>query len=109
MGTAIALSIGVILNIWIIKKYGKFHIRPLIKPLMQIGFYTVVMLLAVEIVYFLLLSALDVQNKVDSIIILAVTVPVGAFVYIFMSFRSRLADEILGARADKIRQKVRFL
>lgn len=109
MGTAIALSIGVILNLWIIKKYGKFHIRPLIKPLMQIGLYTVVMLLAVEIVYLLLLSALDVQNKVDSIIILAVTVPVGAFVYIFMSFRSRLADEILGARADKIRQKLRFL
>ncbi|HIV82928.1 MAG TPA: polysaccharide biosynthesis protein [Candidatus Salinicoccus merdavium] len=109
MGTAIALGIGVVLNLWIIKKYGKFHIRPLMKPLMQIGFYTVVMLLAVEVVYLLLMSTLDVQNKLDSIIILAVTVPVGAFVYIFMSFRSRLADEILGARADKIRQKLRFL
>ncbi len=109
MGTAIALGIGVFLNLWIIKKYGKFHIRPLIKPLMQIGFYTVVMLLTVEIVYLLMLFTLDVQNKVDSVIILAVTVPVGAFVYIFLSFRSRLADEILGARADKIRQKLRFL
>lgn len=109
MGTAIALGIGVVLNLWIIKKYGEFHISPLIKPLMQIGFYTVVMLLAVEVVYLILLFSLDVQNKVDSIIILAVTVPVGAFVYIFLSFRSRLADEILGARADKIRQKLRFL
>lgn len=109
MGTAIALGIGVALNLWIIKKYGKFHIRPLIKPLMQIVFFTVVMLLSVEVVYLLLLFTLDVENKVDSIIILAVTVPVGAFVYMFLSFRSRLADEILGARADKIRQKLRFL
>lgn len=109
IGTAIALGIGVALNLWIIKKYGEFHIRPLIKPLMQIVFYTVVMLLTVEIVYLILLFSLDVQNKIDSIIILAVTVPVGAFVYIFLSFRSRLADEILGARADKIRQKLRFL
>ena len=109
MGTAIALGIGVALNLWIIKKYGEFHIRPLIKPLLQIGFYTVIMLLSVEVVYLLLLLTFDVQNKLDSIIILAVTVPVGAFVYIFLSFRSRLADEILGSRADKIRQKLRFL
>ena len=109
MGTAIALGIGVALNLWIIKKYGEFHIRPLIKPLLQIGFYTVIMLLSVEVVYLLLLFTFDVQNKLDSIIILAVTVPVGAFVYIFLSFRSRLADEILGSRADKIRQKLRFL
>lgn len=109
MGTAIALGVGVVLNLWIIKKYGKFRIRPLMKPLLQIGFYTVIMLLAVEVVYLILLFTLDVENKVDSIIILAVTVPVGAFVYIFLSFRSRLADEILGARANKIRQKLRFL
>lgn len=109
MGTAIALGVGVLLNLWIIKKYGEFHLRPLMKPLLQIGFYTLVMLLAVEIVYLILLLNFDVQNKIDSVIILAVTVPVGALVYIFLSFRSGLADQILGTRADKIRQKLRFL
>lgn len=109
MGTALALGLGVILNLWIIKKYGKFHIRPLMKPLLQIGFYTVVMLLAVEVVYLLLMFYLDVEQKLDSVIILAITVPIGAAVYILMSFRSGLADEILGARADKIRRKLRFL
>lgn len=109
MGTAIALGVGVLLNLWIIKKYGEFHLRPLMKPLLQIGFYTLVMLLAVEIVYLILLLNFDVQNKIDSVIILAITVPVGALVYIFLSFRSGLADQILGTRADKIRQKLRFL
>ncbi len=109
MGTALALGLGVILNLWIIKKYGKFHIRPLLKPLGQIIFYTFVMLLAVEIVYLVLMFYLDVEQKMDSVIILAITVPVGALVYILLSFRSGLADEILGARAEKIRQKLRFL
>ncbi|MCD2137245.1 putative polysaccharide biosynthesis protein [Salinicoccus halitifaciens] len=109
MGTALALGLGVVLNLWIIKKYGKFHIRPLMKPLLQIGFYTIVMLLAVEIVYLVLMFYLDVEQKLDSVIILAITVPIGASVYILLSFRSGLADEILGSRADKIRRKLRFL
>ncbi|KKK35818.1 polysaccharide biosynthesis protein [Salinicoccus sediminis] len=109
MGTGIALSIGVLINFIIIKKYGKFHFRPLFRPLAEIGLYSLVMLLVVEIIYYVFILNLDIGQKLNSVLVLAVAVPVGALVYMFISFRSGLADEILGARADKIRKKLKVL
>jgi len=109
MGTGVALSIGVLINFAIIKKYGKFHFRPLLRPLAEIGLYSLVMLLVVEIIYYVFILNLDIGQKLNSIIVLAVAVPAGALVYMLISFRSGLADEILGARADKIRKKLKVL
>ena len=109
MGTGVALSIGVLINFAIIKKYGKFHFRPLLRPLAEIGLYSLVMLLVVEIIYYVFILNLDIGQKLNSVLVLAVAVPVGALVYMLISFRSGLADEILGARADKIRKKLKVL
>ncbi|AKG74317.1 putative polysaccharide biosynthesis protein [Salinicoccus halodurans] len=109
MGTGIALSIGVLLNFYIIKKYGKFHFRSLFRPLAEIGLYSLVMLLVVEIFYYVFILNLDIEQKLNSVIVLAIAVPVGGLVYLIISFRTGLADEILGARADKIRKKLKVL
>lgn len=109
MGTGIALSIGVLLNFYIIKKYGKFHFRSLFRPLAEIGLYSLVMLLVVEIIYYVFILNLDIEQKLNSVIVLAIAVPVGGLVYLIISFRTGLADEILGARADKIRKKLKVL
>lgn len=109
MGTAIALTIGVIINFYIIKKHGKFHFRPMLRPLAEIGLYSLVMLLVVEIIYYAFILNVDVEQKWNSVLVLAVAVPVGGLVYLFISFKTGLADEILGARADKIRKKLKVL
>lgn len=109
MGTGIALSIGVLLNFYIIKKHGKFHFRSLFRPLAEIGLYSLVMLLVVEIIYYVFILNLDIEQKLNSVIVLAIAVPVGGLVYLIISFRTGLADEILGARADKIRKKLKVL
>ena len=109
MSTIIALSSGVIFNFYIIKKYGRFSVRKILTPLMQILAYSLIMLLAVEIVYGLFALSLDLTVRLNSIITLAVCVIVGASIYMIIVFKSGLADRVLGDRAEKIRSRVRFL
>jgi O-antigen/teichoic acid export membrane protein len=109
MGTGIALSIGVLINFMIIKKYGEFRFRPLIRPLAEIVVYSLVMLLVVEIIYYILMFNVDISSKTGAIILMAVAVPIGGLVYMLLSFKTGLADEILGSRADKIRKRLKVL
>lgn len=109
MSTIIALFIGVIINFTIIKKYGRFHFRRIFGTLLDIVLYSVVMLLAVEAVYFLFMMNLDITNRLYSVLLLMVAVPVGVLVYFLLAFKTGLADKILGERADRIRSRVKFL
>ncbi len=109
MGTGTALSIGVAINFYIIRKHGGFSLRTLFRPLVEIMVYSLVMLLAVEIVYYIFILNAEVEQKLNSIIIMAVAVPVGGIVYMILSFKTGLADEILGSRADKIRKRLKVL
>lgn len=109
MGTAIALGAGVIMNLIIIKKHGKIRFRAFIAPIFQIIVCALAMLLAVEVVYYLLMMKIDDMTTATSVLTLLVTVPAGVIVYLFISFKTGLADEVLGERAGKIRQKVKFL
>lgn len=109
MGTAIALGAGVIMNLIIIKKYGKIRFRAFVAPIFQIVVCALAMLLAVEVVYYLLMMNIDEMTTLTSVLTLLVTVPAGVVVYLFISFKTGLADEVLGERAQKIRRKVKFL
>ena len=109
MGTAIALGAGVIMNLIIIKKHGKIRFRAFIAPIFQIIVCALAMLLAVEVVYYLLMMKIDDMTTATSVLTLLVTVPAGVIVYLFISFKTGLADEVLGERARKIRRKVKFL
>lgn len=109
MGTAIALGAGVIMNLIIIKKHGKIRFRAFIAPIFQIIVCALAMLLAVEVVYYLLMMKIDDMTTATSVLTLLVTVPAGVIVYLLISFKTGLADEVLGERAGKIRRKVKFL
>ncbi len=109
MGTAIALGAGVIMNLIIIKKHGKIRFRAFVAPIFQIVVCALAMLLAVEVVYYLLMMNIDEMTTLTSVLTLLVTVPAGVVVYLFISFKTGLADEVLGERAQKIRRKVKFL
>lgn len=109
MGTAIALGAGVIMNLIIIKKHGKIRFRAFVAPIFQIIVCALAMLLTVEIIYYLLMMKIDEMTTSTSVLTLLITVPAGVIVYLFISFKTGLADEVLGERAGKIRRKVKFL
>src|SRR5699024_11343077 len=91
------------------EKYSNFHICSLKRSIEELGLYRLEMLLVVEIIYYVFILNLDIGEKLNSVIVLAVAVPLGALAYMIISFRSGLADEILGSRADKIRKKLKVL
>ncbi len=109
MGTAIALGAGVIMNLIIIKKHGKIRFRAFVAPIFQIIVCALAMLLTVEVIYYLLMMKIDEMTTSTSVLTLLITVPAGVIVYLFISFKTGLADEVLGERAGKIRRKVKFL
>ena len=111
MGTAIALSAGVIMNLIIIKKHGKIRFRAFVAPIFKIIACALMMMLSVEVVYYLLMMNINMEDmtKMTSVITLVITVPVGVIVYLFIGFKTGLADEVLGERAEKIRRRVKFL
>lgn len=110
MGTAIALGVGVIMNLIIIKKYGKIRFSAFVMPIFKIIVLALAMTLVVEVVYYLLLMNMNQPlTTVTAVIALVITVPIGVLVYMLIAFKTGIADEVLGERAMKIRRKVKFL
>lgn len=110
LGTAIALGVGVIMNLIIIKKYGKIRFSAFVMPIFKIIVLALAMTLIVEVVYYLfVMNMSEPTTTFTAIISLLITVPIGVIVYMFMAFKTGIADEVLGDRAMKIRQKVKFL
>ena len=65
------------------------------------------MMIGVEIVFFILKLFLE-PTRFGYLIIIAVSVVVGALIYGGITIKNRLADEFLGDIPGKIRRKVTF-
>lgn len=109
LGTMISLSVGIILNLLTIKYFSKFKSRTLLRPLTEMVVYSIVMVLVVEVIYFLLNRHLDITGTMDAIIMLVATIPLAVVVYVVLIFKTGLADAVLGETAQKIRRKLRVL
>ncbi|MFC3901052.1 putative polysaccharide biosynthesis protein [Aliicoccus persicus] len=109
LGTMISLAVGITLNLLTIKYFSKFKSRTLLRPLTEMVVYSIVMVLVVEVIYFLLNRHLDITGTMDAIIMLVATIPIAVVVYIVLIFKTGLADAVLGETAQKIRRKLRVL
>ena len=109
LGTMISLSVGITLNLLTIKYFSKFKSRTLLRPLTEMVVYSIVMVLVVEVIYFLLNRHLDITGTMDAIIMLVATIPLAVVVYVVLIFKTGLADAVLGETAQKIRRKLRVL
>jgi hypothetical protein len=58
--------------------------------------------------YKLLLLFLSPASKSQSLIIIGICALVGAGIYVFLSYRTKLVYLLFGQRAEKIKQKLRL-
>ncbi|TDM07677.1 putative polysaccharide biosynthesis protein [Macrococcus lamae] len=107
IGTAIALTVAIICNLLVIKKYAYFKFRSTVTEISQILLYSLLMVLIVEIVYLGLIQFLSVRDKWDALIILIICAAVGGLFYGYISLRTGLAEKYLGGRVAKLARKVR--
>jgi O-antigen/teichoic acid export membrane protein len=106
LSTAIALLFAIICNFIILKKYAHFNFTETWLHFSKIFLYGFIMMIAVEISYFLIQLVISPQSKIGSLIIVIVSVIVGMLVYGIITMKTHLADEFLGELPNKIRRKL---
>ena len=109
LGTAIALLIAVALNCYVLWKHANYKFNVTIQHTLRILFYTIIMMLFVELSYFIISLIIDPTSKLGALIVLIVGALVGMIVYGYLTMRSRLADEFLGDLTAKIRRKIKWV
>ena len=103
LSTAIALLFAVICNFYILKKYAKFNFFETWLHFGKIFMYGFIMMIAVELTFFILQLFISTESKIGSLTILVISIGVGILVYGSMTMRARLADQFLGDIPNKIR------
>jgi len=51
---------------------------------------------------------IPIDRKLTALIVVAIVAAVGGFVYLFLTLKLRIADDILGAKAEGLRRKMRI-
>lgn len=109
LGTAIALLIAVALNCYVLWKHANYKFNVTIQHTLRILFYTIIMMLFVELSYFIISLIIDPTSKLGALIVLIVGALVGMIVYGYLTMSSRLADEFFGDLTAKIRRKIKWV
>lgn len=106
ISTGIALLFANLCNFYVLKKYAKYNFTETWIQFAQIFIYGFIMMLSVELVYWLISFVVSPERKIGSLIIVVVGVLVGAIVYGGITIKNRLADQFLGDLPGKIRRKL---
>src|SRR5699024_9815608 len=106
LSTAIALSFAVACNLFILKKHAKFDFSETWLHFGKIFLYSLIMMIAVELTFFILQLFISTQSKVGSLTIIVISVVVGVLIYGSMTMKTRLADQFLVDIQNKIRSKL---
>ena len=108
LSTAIALMVANVANLMILKVYAKFHFTDTLVQVAKIFIYSLIMMISVEVVYFLLSLFISVDRKSGAFIILIIGVIVGGLIYGTITIKNRLVMSFRDL-PGKIRRKVGFL
>lgn len=98
-GTALAVTVAVVLNIWRIKIALQFSFKEIGKRTLLIGIFVIIMCLAiwaVKAVFGIFLPYED--NRWASVIMLILCVGLGGIIYLWLAYKSTLLERTLGKR-----------
>ncbi|WP_458412168.1 putative polysaccharide biosynthesis protein [Schinkia sp. CFF1] len=97
--TGIGFLFSILFNFWAIKKYANFSFNFTIRRSVLISILVCIMSLVVKIVEWLLALMIHFEDgRIQSILVLALSMIAGAGVYLVLSIKTNLAGKILGYR-----------
>lgn len=111
LSTSIALLFAILCNLIVLKKYARFKFEDTIFDVCHIFLYGFIMMIVVELTYFVLQFFISPSTQIGALIITVICVIVGGLVYGVLTMRTKLADKFLGDIPNKLRRKLglRFL
>ncbi|MCT2535037.1 polysaccharide biosynthesis protein [Aquibacillus koreensis] len=110
-GTFLAVFTAVLLNIWRIIVSVEFPMRELIKRTMLIVIFTTIMAISVLLTKWGLSPFLFYRDgQMEALVVLIISITVGAGIYLWLSYSSTLLERVLGSRVrvlDKFLRRTR--
>ena len=108
LATALGYLAAILINMYVIKSQSKYPFKLVLRRGVLIILFTLLMFIGTELIYQLLLLFLSPESKAESLLIIAISAIVGAGIYIYLSYRSKLIYFLFGERAVTIKQKLRL-
>lgn len=108
VSTAIGLGVPIVLMYNRMHTVTHFSRKTIFRKTLLICILTVLMAIPVGLVNWLLQFFLSPTNRIGSVIYLIIGGGIGVLVYGGLALKTRLADQLLGARAQSLRDKLRM-
>lgn len=97
--TGVASLATVIANLWCIKTAIQFPLKQLVKRSILMGIFSTFMAIAVVLMRYGLSFFITYNDgRMANVVILLITVTVGAGIYLWLSYRSTLLEHVVGGR-----------
>lgn len=108
LSTALGYIAAIIINMLVIKKFAKYPMGFVARRIILILVFSGLMAGVTMAFYELLVQFLSPSVKFQSIVLIAISAVVGAAVYFYLGFRTKLVDRLFGDRVAKIKRKLRL-
>lgn len=105
-GTGLAVGIAVVLNLWKMKTTIQFKFKTTNKILVLVLIFSTIMIIVIALLKLILGTFLSYEEiRMHSVIVLALGVLIGGYVYLWLGYKSTLLERIFGSRV-KILSKI---
>lgn len=108
VATAIGYSAAILINLFVIKTYAKYPFRLVLRRGILIVIFTALMFAGAGITYKVLTLFLSPSANLQALIIVIICAAVGAGIYFYLSFKTKLVYFLFGQKVDRLLKKVRL-
>ncbi|NHM33110.1 putative polysaccharide biosynthesis protein [Neobacillus terrae] len=108
LSTSIGYLAAIIINLYVIKTYSGYPFRLVIRRTVLILGISALMWAGTFMVYKVLLLFLSPASAMQSILIIIICAMVGAVIYLYLSFKTKLINLLFGDRVERIKKKLRL-
>ncbi|MCA1038744.1 polysaccharide biosynthesis protein [Bacillus infantis] len=108
LATTLGYTAAILINLYVIRTYADYPFRLVVRRSVLIILFTAFMLAGTAVTYKLLTLFLSPVSTIQSLVIIVICAGVGAAIYFYLAFRTRLIYFLFGQRVEKIKQKLRL-
>jgi len=106
--TATGYLAAILINLFVIKKFADYPFKLVIRRSVLIIIFTALMLMGAGAAYKILTLFLSPETTFSALLIVSICAIVGAGIYFYLSFKTRLIYYLFGEKVDRAMKKLRL-
>jgi O-antigen/teichoic acid export membrane protein len=108
VATALGYTAAILINLYVIRKFAGYPFKFVWRRSLLIILFSIAMIVAASLAYWLLTLFLSPESKFQAIIIISVCALVGAALYAYLGFKSKLVYFLFGEKAVRVKDKLKL-